>query len=153
MGAFQGRALKLETACKVTFPLKCHVFLEKSFFHLKNAFCHQAVSAPLPTDSLKQELLEKLENHIWVHDKQIKAKKRSLGSTFPSGEVCCSPSTFSLGGGGKKNVHPSLGSLAFRLSSSTPMHHPSAVHAAPFRALKTPHSAQKGIWLLGSLFQ
>lgn len=77
MGAFQGRALKLETACKVTFPLKCHVFLEKSFFHLKNVFCHRAVSALLLIDLLKQELLEKPEHHTRVLSRHIEAKKKS----------------------------------------------------------------------------
>lgn len=77
MGAFQGRALKLETACKVTFPLKCHVFLEKSFFHLKNAFCHQAASALLLTDLLKQELLEKPEHHTRALSRRIEARKKS----------------------------------------------------------------------------
>lgn len=52
MVAFQGRALKLETVHKVTFPSKCHVF------HLRNAFCHRAASA-LQTDLLQQELPEK----------------------------------------------------------------------------------------------
>lgn len=153
MGAFQGRALKLETACKVTFPLKCRVFLEKSFFHLKNAFCHRAVSAPLPTDLLKQELLEKLENRIWGLDKQIKAKQRSLGSTFPTGEVCCSPSTFTLGGGGEKKCASILRPPGF---PTQPLHSHAPPQRCPccsFQGSKTPHSAQRGIWLLGSLFQ
>lgn len=107
MGAFQGRDLKLETACKVTFPLKCHVFLEKSFFHLENAFCHRAVSAPLPADLLKQELLEKPENRIRVLGKQIKAKKRSVGSTFPSrGGLLLFLYLFTWGWGKKKCIHP-----------------------------------------------
>lgn len=78
MGAFQGRALKLETACKVTFPSKCHVFLEKSFFRLQNAFCHRAVSALLPTDLLKQKLREKMDNHnpgAWQTNKSQGGKR------------------------------------------------------------------------------
>lgn len=95
MGSFQGRALKLETACKVTFPLKCHVFLEKSFFHLENVFCHRAVSALPPADLLKRKLREKMENHILGLGKQIKqnkqTKKKRLGSTFPSGRFAAHP--------------------------------------------------------------
>lgn len=90
MGAFQGRALKLETACKVTFPLKCHVFLEKSFFHLDNAFCHRAVSALLTTDLLKQKLWEKMENRIRGLGKQIKAQERR-GQHISIREVAAHP--------------------------------------------------------------
>lgn len=76
------------------FPLKCHVFLEKSFFHLENVFCHRAVSALLPTDLLKQKLREKMENHILGLGKQIKQNKQTkkrLGSTFPSGRFAAHP--------------------------------------------------------------
>lgn len=109
MGAFQGRALKLETARKVTFPLKCHVFLEKSFVRLKKAFCPRAVRALLPTELLEQELLVE---HPGTQQTKKGQEEKSLGSTFPSGRFAPLPLS-TEGRKKKKKVQQFLGSPGF----------------------------------------
>ena len=93
MVAFQGRALKLETVHKVTFPSKCHVFLEKSFFHLRNVFCHRAVSS-LQTDLLQQELPEKVPRESGAslpHVLQTPSCKGAVWAASPSLRFAADP--------------------------------------------------------------